>query len=189
MGIFDVNMPLLYGEGTKAFIRLQEEIIRRSSDHSVFSWIDRSASRKTLRGLFARSPAEFQHSHNVCVTPDIAGEPFASTNRVLSISLPLQPLDENDFEYLGTLNCQFLHSQKQLALRLRRTFAGSDQFTRVDPYRFYEVSSNSPPIKVYVAEKIPTTSSVQSPDNTCQISRWDGWLLTTYCSTELVCSS
>lgn len=32
MGIFDVNMPLLYGEGQKAFSRLQEEIMRRSSD-------------------------------------------------------------------------------------------------------------------------------------------------------------
>jgi hypothetical protein len=29
MGIFDVNMPLLYGEGPKAFIRLQEEILKR----------------------------------------------------------------------------------------------------------------------------------------------------------------
>ncbi|KIW48622.1 uncharacterized protein PV06_01192 [Exophiala oligosperma] len=29
-------MPLLYGEGDKAFIRLQEEIIRRSDDLSIF---------------------------------------------------------------------------------------------------------------------------------------------------------
>lgn len=28
LGIFDVNLPLLYGEGGKAFLRLQEEIIR-----------------------------------------------------------------------------------------------------------------------------------------------------------------
>ncbi|KAI1432334.1 HET-domain-containing protein [Xylaria sp. CBS 124048] len=35
MGIFDVNMPLLYGEGDKAFRRLLEEIIRRSNDHTV----------------------------------------------------------------------------------------------------------------------------------------------------------
>ena len=35
LGIFDVNMPLLYGEGHKAFIRLQEEIIRKSNDLSI----------------------------------------------------------------------------------------------------------------------------------------------------------
>lgn len=40
LGIFDVNMPLLYGEGKKAFQRLQEEIIRtsRSVDHSILYW-------------------------------------------------------------------------------------------------------------------------------------------------------
>jgi hypothetical protein len=38
MGLFDVNMPLLYGEGTKAFGRLQEEIIRKSTDQSIFLW-------------------------------------------------------------------------------------------------------------------------------------------------------
>lgn len=32
MGLFDVNMPLLYGEGRKAFLRLQEEILRRCHD-------------------------------------------------------------------------------------------------------------------------------------------------------------
>ncbi|KAK0657828.1 heterokaryon incompatibility protein-domain-containing protein, partial [Cercophora newfieldiana] len=35
MGIFDVNMPLLYGEGIKAFRRLQEEIVRRSNDQTI----------------------------------------------------------------------------------------------------------------------------------------------------------
>ena len=37
LGIFDVNMPMLYGEGEKAFLRLQEEIIKQSDDHSIFA--------------------------------------------------------------------------------------------------------------------------------------------------------
>jgi len=37
-GIFDVNMPLLYGEGAKAFIRLQEEILKEQDDMSIFAW-------------------------------------------------------------------------------------------------------------------------------------------------------
>lgn len=37
MGIFNVNMPLLYGEGSKAFIRLQEEIMRETRDDSLFA--------------------------------------------------------------------------------------------------------------------------------------------------------
>ncbi|KAB8273231.1 hypothetical protein BDV30DRAFT_238882 [Aspergillus minisclerotigenes] len=38
MGIFNVNMPLLYGEGRKAFVRLQEEIMKDSDDQSIFAW-------------------------------------------------------------------------------------------------------------------------------------------------------
>ncbi|KAK4446587.1 HET-domain-containing protein [Podospora aff. communis PSN243] len=40
MGLFDVNMPMLYGEGEKAFLRLQEEVIKRSNDLSMFAWKD-----------------------------------------------------------------------------------------------------------------------------------------------------
>ncbi|KIM70348.1 hypothetical protein SCLCIDRAFT_58393, partial [Scleroderma citrinum Foug A] len=38
MGLLDVNMPMLYGEGKKAFHRLQLEIIRASDDQSIFAW-------------------------------------------------------------------------------------------------------------------------------------------------------
>lgn len=35
LGIFDVSLPLIYGEGPKAFIRLQEEIIKQHNDLSL----------------------------------------------------------------------------------------------------------------------------------------------------------
>lgn len=38
LGIFGVNMPLLYGEGIKAFERLQMELLRSSNDESIFAW-------------------------------------------------------------------------------------------------------------------------------------------------------
>ncbi|KAI1311092.1 heterokaryon incompatibility protein-domain-containing protein [Xylaria venustula] len=38
LGLFNVNMPLLYGEGAMAFVRLQEEIMKVSDDHSLFYW-------------------------------------------------------------------------------------------------------------------------------------------------------
>jgi hypothetical protein len=37
LGIFDVNMPLLYSEGRKAFLQLQEEIMKNSTDQSLFA--------------------------------------------------------------------------------------------------------------------------------------------------------
>ncbi|KAI1786364.1 HET-domain-containing protein [Ganoderma leucocontextum] len=38
LGIFDINMPTLYGEGHHAFRRLQEEIMRRIPDQTLFAW-------------------------------------------------------------------------------------------------------------------------------------------------------
>ncbi|KAI1797060.1 heterokaryon incompatibility protein-domain-containing protein [Ganoderma leucocontextum] len=37
LGIFDLNMPTLYGEGERAFRRLQEEILRRIPDQTLFA--------------------------------------------------------------------------------------------------------------------------------------------------------
>ncbi|OTA93199.1 hypothetical protein M434DRAFT_40110, partial [Hypoxylon sp. CO27-5] len=39
LGLFDISMPLLYGEGARrAFIRLQEEILKETDDHSLLCW-------------------------------------------------------------------------------------------------------------------------------------------------------
>ena len=38
LGIFQINMTTLYGEGQRAFIRLQEKILKTSTDTSIFAW-------------------------------------------------------------------------------------------------------------------------------------------------------
>ncbi|OSD06085.1 HET-domain-containing protein [Trametes coccinea BRFM310] len=38
MGIFGVHMPTIYGEGQRAFRRLQEEIMRQTPDQTLFLW-------------------------------------------------------------------------------------------------------------------------------------------------------
>ncbi|KAI4276457.1 MAG: hypothetical protein LQ337_002473 [Flavoplaca oasis] len=53
LGIFDVHMPMLYGERTKAFLRLEEEIIKQSDDHSIFAW---PIDDREQTGLLADSP-------------------------------------------------------------------------------------------------------------------------------------
>jgi hypothetical protein len=42
MGLFDVNMPLLYGEQMKAFERLQHEILKNTEDFSILAWPNRT---------------------------------------------------------------------------------------------------------------------------------------------------
>jgi hypothetical protein len=64
LGIFDVNMPLLYGEDDRAFYRLQQEIARVSEDHSILAWDDQSWTINRPPGIvpistFASSPSKF----------------------------------------------------------------------------------------------------------------------------------
>lgn len=65
IGIFDVNIPLLYGEGKKAFIRLQETILAKDDDHSIFAWYDDNAKVGELTGLLAESPKLFESVKNM----------------------------------------------------------------------------------------------------------------------------
>ena len=70
LGLFDLNMPLLYGEGVGAFDRLQEEVLRNSDNDSLLTWQPTYASDATrthetdnyLRSkrtyMFAESPRQ-----------------------------------------------------------------------------------------------------------------------------------
>ncbi|KAI8692438.1 HET domain-containing protein [Fusarium sp. Ph1] len=67
LGIFDVNMPLLYGEGKKkAFQRLQEEIVKTSTDLSIFLWTvprnEQDGPDLEFRGPLAEDPSWFTAS-------------------------------------------------------------------------------------------------------------------------------
>lgn len=86
LGLFDVNMPMLYGEGMKAFMRLQKKIIKRSDDESIFAWKD---TRK-LSGMLASSPAAFARSGDV-VALNISPEQrlqYHLTNKGLELKIP-----------------------------------------------------------------------------------------------------
>ncbi|KAF2847941.1 hypothetical protein T440DRAFT_402336, partial [Plenodomus tracheiphilus IPT5] len=119
LGIFDINMPLLYGEGTKAFQRLQEEIVKRSDDQSILAWSPSSKESKS-GSLFAHSPAEFQACGNI--VRSFQGElrkPYATTNTGLQIELPLVKGD--DLGLCGVLSCQYRNdTMSNLALPLQK---------------------------------------------------------------------
>jgi hypothetical protein len=88
LGIFDVNMPLIYGEGEKAFRRLQEEIIKRSNDLTIFVWdpaLGNSANLPEYVGILAKSPIQFANSGDVTFGQyRYRNEPeFSLTNRGL----------------------------------------------------------------------------------------------------------
>ena len=79
MGIFGIFMATIYGEGRHAFIRLQEEILKRIPDQTIFAWgyfmnplaASQSSIHDIVPGqhsssrLLAQSPSWFARSSSV----------------------------------------------------------------------------------------------------------------------------
>jgi hypothetical protein len=104
MGLFKVHMPPLYGEGTRAFERLQLEILASSDDESLFAW---AQDHSRGLGLLASSPSDFIDSGDIYqIEPDLMHRrpPFAMTNKGLRIESILLPTD-SERTYLAPLNC------------------------------------------------------------------------------------
>lgn len=65
MGLFDINMPMLYGEGgTKAFLRLQEAIYKFWADDTLFLWTYTPSSE--LPAMLAEHPRQFCRTIGSC---------------------------------------------------------------------------------------------------------------------------
>lgn len=113
-GLFNVNLPLLYGEGPRAFMRLQEEIVKNSTDLTIFAW--QSETKKfAFRGIFARSVRELAHGRSIVLKPSANAE-FVVTNRGLRIEKRLlnpeghgRGFPKDDRAKLISLNCRFAH--------------------------------------------------------------------------------
>ncbi|KAI8173680.1 Vegetative incompatibility protein HET-E-1 [Colletotrichum sp. SAR 10_86] len=132
MGLFGVNMPMLYGEGDKAFLRLQEEIMKQSDDQSLFAWVDLSASTETYHGLLAKSPLNFEYSNSIVPYQDWEPRPpYSMTNRGLRIDLPLTLRGEELFA--AALDCPAppdFEDSSFLAIYLKRISHSDQQFAR-----------------------------------------------------------
>lgn len=94
MGLFDVNMPLLYGEGRKAFLRLQQEILKHSDDQSIFAWSysEEEQGHTQYSGLLAPSVEFFREGFRIELQQDHGDgdeNPFEIVNRLVRIRLRL----------------------------------------------------------------------------------------------------
>ena len=146
LGVFGINLPLLYGEGERAFMRLQEEIIRNKNDLSILAWtIDRGKSvtgRFSYHHVFARHPSDFQNSSNIELVDDLRFTPdFALTNKGLKIETTLR-LDKNDSALALKLNCSF-QGRSDIRIGVYLDNQGGNVFARILPDRFAEWSNKS----------------------------------------------
>ena len=145
MGLFDVNMPLLYGEGSKAFTRLQHEIVKDRDDESIFAWTDKSLYISTM---FAQSPAAFSDSGDVerrNFEVFHRPEPNTVTSRGLSMQLLGKIVDKSDLvrgnEEWIPLHCSREGDNCPLMVKIG-TFASRNNYVRTSPETLGELDIN-----------------------------------------------
>jgi hypothetical protein len=110
LGIFQISMPLLYGEGEKAFARLQENILASSTDLSLLAWTQNCKEVQQYRGILSRHPHEFRglgrcrQDYSQFSTAD----EVIITNKGARIEASLFHIKDGDGDILPRLDIYFL---------------------------------------------------------------------------------
>lgn len=126
MGIFDVNLPMIYGEGEKAFLRLQEAIAMSNNDLYLFAWMANPNLYGQWHGAFATHPSQFVSCNNLETRQDLfRSHSFSVTNQGIEFQTYLE-LDEQKGDYLVPLQCTLdgQHEAHEVAIRLIKTARG-----------------------------------------------------------------
>ncbi|KAJ2898044.1 het domain [Zalerion maritima] len=145
LGIFGVQMSVNYGEGSSAFIRMQQEILPKTHDQSLFAWYmnDESGiasptpSNGDIRmwGLLADSPKRFTKTGNLkpVIHPSAVENPWGMTGKGLRAGFIIRPCTEFGFStdiYQARLNCEPRDlSTSPPTIFLKRLWG--DQFARI----------------------------------------------------------
>ncbi|KAH7198471.1 heterokaryon incompatibility protein-domain-containing protein [Fusarium flagelliforme] len=95
LGLFSLNIPMLYGEGDKAFLRLQEAIVRQAKDQSILLWRDElyQASIGRIPGCLAPSSSVFKEPVHI-----VGRRVFKRMNRIFDIDFmsSITPIELTD---------------------------------------------------------------------------------------------
>ena len=122
LGIFGINMAMLYGEGNRAFIRLQEEIIKSTNDQSIFTW---NGYKYENGSLFAHRPSCFKSTDRIVPLQHWKNRSeFSLTNAGLDIALPLLKSNANPQKDRDGAFCPRRCWVAPLACRYEMDFSG-----------------------------------------------------------------
>ncbi|KAK8099538.1 uncharacterized protein PG998_012779 [Apiospora kogelbergensis] len=116
LGIFRINMNLLYGEGGgEAFRRLQEEIIKTSNDNSIFAWNQIETRSPARLSALATTLSQFAQSSRIPVIPAGPTWPTTLTNEAINVRLVFKEIRGRRY---GIIKSDSLHSLWDYAIPL-----------------------------------------------------------------------
>lgn len=136
LGIFDINMTMLYGEGAKAFLRLQAEILQVIDDETMFLWTSTPAVDLRTSTILAPSPACFKGLADspYRVNTYFSREPFRLTARGLAFEVYGSRSSIMFDDIQVPLNCLDKDNDQRPHIHLRRSYdheRGVEQWHRV----------------------------------------------------------
>ena len=172
LGLFAINMPLLYGEGKRAFIRLQEEIIKAEDDFSIFAWKIDVPFGQTHRthGLLAEDPSVFRDSGNI-VPYSEDNEPFAMTNKGLSISLEVTARSKAILPCVSTTHTGDRH--KRLAIAIEKIPGSANRYNRVKLTDISACTVTGVRRSMYFPQRSRTIAHLPAPYHTFRLYLWE----------------
>ncbi|KAH0848610.1 hypothetical protein FOPE_02539 [Fonsecaea pedrosoi] len=150
LGIFDLSMALIYGEGRRAFTRLQQEILKVTGDQSLFAHCFSPHTVQELRErgdpdillpMFAESPMDFKDSGRIVSCNQYSHQTGVSVTDI-GIHLRMQLVSPPDDCYLGLIPrdcwiglipCAYQHRPEMITGILLRRWTHDDRYRRVTP--------------------------------------------------------
>ncbi|KAN0103480.1 hypothetical protein V8E51_011793 [Hyaloscypha variabilis] len=161
-------MPLIYGEGCKSFLRLQEEVVKTTHDLTIFGRKSSNPTKREYRGILASTPHEFasspeQRINNLRLQPKmldpLQGE-FSVTNRGVRITSRLLCAPSNPDVYILSLRYHGLNydsANSQMGIYLRKF--GADSFVRALPGSIHSIDPKIPYERakervIYIAKEV-----------------------------------
>jgi hypothetical protein len=153
LGIFGVHLPFLYGEGHRAFRRLQDTIVSSVPDLSIFAWrlhptpcpanpAESNSQRREYCGVYAPSPSAFSSSRSFVKQRPFGRPELLPMNGSIMARMQflIEMTPENGgYRYLLPLDC-YLASRPNVTLCVRLRKLGHNEFVRENPYEIVEFS-------------------------------------------------
>jgi len=157
-------MPMLYGEGRRAFLRLQEEIVRICPDLSIFAW--KSSISQVLdhqspiaSSIFAFAAVDFAESSSFEAVNAYSTNDFFLSNQGIKLHtrLAMQHIPKQQgYRYVFPV-CK-IDDGTVLGIRLRK--CGVSQLVREDPWALVRHDSTFPSMQsrtLYLLSRLPSS--------------------------------
>ncbi len=124
----------------KAFVRLQEEILKETDDHSLFAWraTPESEAKFPYRGILASSPGEFALADDYKSVQDLMPSHMSITNLGIQITGNFETAKRGKVGSVIYLSLNCKSKSARFPPRIALVARGGNQFVRAKPSQLFE---------------------------------------------------